>query len=152
MSQGFDKAIPKLLDALESAPVRANLNATMTSNRGATAPTDPDEGWFWLDTSDALNYRLRQYLLGSWVIVLNNLLGGFPTQAGASVVGHVQGTPSTTWTINHNLNRSHVSVSFFDANTFPKNEIIPLNVEVTSANIITATFSPSQGGTATVMG
>lgn len=152
MSQGYDKAIPATLDALESAPVRTNLNALATCHEGPTPPTDPDRGWFWLDTSDALNYRLRQYLFGSWVILLNNLLGGFPTQAGASVVTHTQSTPSTTWTINHNLNKSNVVAQFFDSTTFPKNQIFPSNVEVTSANVLTVTFSPTQAGTATVMG
>ena len=150
--QGYDKSLPEYLDALESAPVRTNLNALATTHQGATAPTDPDAGWFWLDTSDALNYRLRQYLFGSWVIILNNLMGGFPTQSGASLVSHVQAVASTTWTINHNLNKSHVTAQFFDSVSLPKNQLLPSNVEVTSALVLTATFAPAQAGTATVMG
>lgn len=152
MSQGYAKDKPAYLDALESSPMRLNLNAVATCHRGATPPTDPDEGWFWLDISDALNYRLRQYLFGSWVILLNNLLGGFPTQGGASVVTHTQAVASGTWTIVHNLNSLHVQAQFFDSTSAPKNQIIPSNVEVTNVNTITATFTPTQAGTATITG
>lgn len=91
------------------------------------------------------------YLFGSWVIILNNLMGGFPTQAGASKVVHTQSTPSTTWTINHNTNDEDPAIQFWDSVTIPKNLIIPNNVQVTSANQVVATFSPAQAGTATIL-
>jgi len=152
MSQGYDASKPAYLDALQSSPMRLNLNALATCHRGATSPPDPDEGWLWLDIADVTNYKLKMYLAGAWITILNNLQGGFPTQAGASVVTHNQAIASTSWTIVHNLNTLNPVIAFYDSLTAPKNQIVPQNVEITTANTVTVTFNTAIVGTATVIG
>jgi hypothetical protein len=152
MTQGYDASKPAYQDALQSSPVRLNLNSLATSHRGAIAPADPDEGWLWLDIADVTNYKLKMYLSGAWVTILNNLQGGYPTQSGASVVSHIQAIASASWTIVHNLDTEYPSITFYDAIALPKNQIMPQNVAVPTTNTIIATFNTSVVGSALVIG
>ena len=59
---------------------------------------------------------------------------------------HTQSTPSTTWTITHNLNTTSVVTDTsinFGGNL---EKILPLNVVLTDANTLTVTFSSAQTG------
>ncbi len=51
---------------------------------------------------------------------------------------HIQSTPSTTWTMVHNLGEQYVSFTFYDEND---EVIIPNTVNATSTSTLTATFS-----------
>lgn len=152
MSQGFRPTKPAFLDPLQSQPMRDNFNALATHNAGATSPPNPDTGWLWLDTSDPANYRLRMYLLGTWIIILNNLLGGFPSQGGATKVVHTQAVASTTWVITHNLGTPNVSVSFWDDGVVPAQLMLPDVVEHVTDDVVQATFFVAQAGRAVVIG
>lgn len=57
-------------------------------------------------------------------------------------------TASQTWTITHNLNSENVIVQIFDST---KSVIIPDSIQITSANVVTATFSTAVTGTARVI-
>jgi len=151
MPQGFDPNKPAYLDALTSAPMRLNFNALATCHKGSTGPENPEAGWLWLDTSDATNYKLRMYLFGAWVIILNNLMGGFPTQSGASKVLHTQAIAAASWTVTHALNTANVVVQIFDDST-PPVLIIPDSIEITDANTVTVGFLVATAGKAIVLG
>jgi hypothetical protein len=151
MSQGFRPSKPAFLDPLQSQPMRDNFNALATHNAGATSPPNPDTGWLWLDTSNPANYRLRMYLLGTWIIILNNLVAGFPSQGGATKVVHNQTVAATTWTITHNLNTPNVSVFIWDG-SLPAQMILPNTVVFVNNNVIQATFLVAQSGYAVVIG
>ena len=60
-------------------------------------------------------------------------------------------TPSTTWVVNHNLNKVVASdVMIYDSfGNLVK--MLPLNVEITSDNTVTITFSQPQTGFVTVI-
>lgn len=147
--QGFRPTKPAYLDPLQSEPVRTNFQALASNHAGATSPSNPETGWMWLDTSNAANYRLRMYLFGTWVTILNNLMGGFPAQGGATVAVHTQAIPALVWTIAHNLNTEDVIVTFWDGT----NEmIIPDTVEVVNPDTLRATFLVAQEGRACVTG
>jgi hypothetical protein len=152
MTQGYDASKPAYQDALQSSPMRINLNSLATCHRGAISPTDPNEGWLWLDIADVTNYKLKMYLSGAWITILNNLQGGYPTQAGASTVTHLQAVASASWTVVHNLNTEHPTIFLYDAVTLPKNQMMPNNVQVLTSNTIIVTFNTAVVGTATVIG
>ena len=151
MSQGFKSTKPAYLDPLQSQPIRDNFNAVASCNMGATSPSNPDTGWLWLDTSNPANYRLRMYLLGTWIIILNNLLAGFPSQGGATKVVHNQAVASVTWVITHNLGTPNISVSFWDDSS-PAQMILPDSVMYVNDNEVQASFLVAQAGNAVVIG
>lgn len=151
MTQGFRPTKPAFLDPLQSQPMRDNFNALATCNAGATSPADPSTGWLWLDTSAPANYRLRMYLLGTWVIILNNLLGGFPVQGGATSAVFTQGAPSLTWAIIHNLGTPSVAVSLWDDSVSPAQMMLADTIEYVSDNEVLATFLSPQLGRAVIV-
>lgn len=57
-----------------------------------------------------------------------------------------QSTPSTTWTVNHNLNNSNPNVEVFMTYLGVFQKVIPLNVVSNSANTVTVTFTQAQTG------
>ena len=59
-----------------------------------------------------------------------------------------QTTPSTTWTVNHNLNNPYPSITIYDSNGYV---LIPKNILSNNANQTTVTFSYPATGYATVV-
>ena len=57
---------------------------------------------------------------------------------------------ATTWTVTHSLNSSDVVVGVYDAST-PRNLMIPDNIAITSANVVTITFNTNEAGRAVVV-
>lgn len=57
-----------------------------------------------------------------------------------------QSTPSTTWTVNHNLNNSNPNVEVFMTYLGVFQKVIPLNIVSNSANTVTVTFTQAQTG------
>lgn len=72
------------------------------------------------------------------------------TASYASTVGFnfEQVTPSSTWTINHNLNNQHPLVQIYDSNHLT---FIPLSISGSSVNTTVVTFSTSVTGYARVV-
>jgi len=62
MAQGFDYTEPVNGSPLQSSPVRTNFQALATQHRGNSAPSNPEEGYQWLDDSDANNWKLKKYV------------------------------------------------------------------------------------------
>lgn len=82
---------------------------------------------------------------GKEVVVQENGVGG-----GAVVVGveHVQGTPSTLWTIIHNKNTVRVQSSVWDST----NEmVLPDIMKIVDPNTVTISFNTSLAGRAILM-
>ena len=147
----FKSTKPAFLDPLQSQPVRDNFNALASHHEGATSPANPETGWLWLDTSNPLNYRLRMYLFGSWIVILNNLLGGFPSSGGATKVVHSQPIAGGTWLVVHNLDTANVTVTCWD-NSVPAQIIIPNTVTFVDNNTIQIDWGVAQAGKAIVIG
>jgi hypothetical protein len=145
----FNPSKPGYLDPLQSEPVRSNFRAIAQHHAGPTPPSNPETGWTWLDTSVATNYRLRMFLFGTWVIILNNLTGGFPSQGGASKIVHTQAVADVSWIVTHNLNTEDVSVTIWDA---ADQLILPNSVTTVSVNQVLVTFLVAQVGRAIVIG
>ena len=72
------------------------------------------------------------------------------TASYASTVGFnfQQVTPSTTWTINHNLNNQHPLVQIYDSSHLT---FIPQSISGSSANTVIVTFSTAVTGYARVV-
>ena len=72
------------------------------------------------------------------------------TASYASTVGFnfEQITPSTSWTINHNLNNQHPLVQIYDSNHLT---FIPLSISGSDANTVIVTFSTAVTGYARVV-
>lgn len=69
--------------------------------------------------------------------------------AAISIYKHIQTTPATTWTINHNINSTHAIVDcFIDINSGVY-QAIPLSIESTTAGTSVVTWSEAQSGYAT---
>jgi hypothetical protein len=145
----FNPNKPGYLDPLQSEPVRSNFRAIAQHHAGPTPPSNPETGWTWLDTSVPTNYKLRMYLFGSWVILLNNLMGGFPPQGGATKVVHTQAVADTSWLVTHSLDTKNVSVTIWDTTD---QIIIPNSVTAINVNQVLVTFLVAQAGRAVVVG
>lgn len=64
---------------------------------------------------------------------------------------HTQSTPSTIWTINHNLGLSYPIVDVFYNNNGTMTKILPSSVEVLNVNTVQLTFTSAIAGEAEVM-
>jgi hypothetical protein len=88
----------------------------------------------------------------SWAVSSSfSLTASFALNAGASSPTSFtlsQTTPSTTWTVNHNLNNAYPSITIYDNNGYV---IIPKNILANNANQTTVTFSYPATGYATVV-
>ena len=71
-----------------------------------------------------------------------------PISGEIDVVLHTQSTPSTLWTINHNLNSSTVFVQVYDT---AGRMIIPQDIDTSVLNTVTILFETEQDGRAVVM-
>jgi len=76
--------------------------------------------------------------------------GSYNANAGFPTFGYANNYGGTVWTINHGLNSTDCVVCLQDAAT-PRNQIWPANIEFTSVNTITVTWSTATGGRAVVM-
>lgn len=149
MSQGFQFSKPAFLDSLQSDPVRVNLNALGTTNRGPTAPADPEEGMMWVDTSNPTNIRLRMFLNNQFLVILNNITGGAPSQSAVDQTVHIQTAPSAAWNVVHNLGTRDLVVQTWDENDIL---MIPDQAAVIDEDTIQITFFQPQAGKAIVLG
>jgi hypothetical protein len=77
--------------------------------------------------------------------VLNAITSSYATSVG---INFVQSSPSTTWTINHNLNNQYPLVQTYDSSSAT---IIPASIVGTSTNTVTVTFSTAISGYARVI-
>ena len=73
--------------------------------------------------------------------------GGGGAVSGAAFT-HTQASPSTTWTVDHNLNNSYPVVTVYDFNGFV---VVPLNISSSNVNRTTITFSYGATGYATAV-
>jgi len=64
---------------------------------------------------------------------------------------HTQSTPSTTWTINHNLGLSQPIVDVFVDDNGTITRILPASMVVTNSNTLTLTFTSALAGSAEVV-
>ena len=83
--------------------------------------------------------------------VLNAVSASYAlTSSYAASVGinFVQSSPSTTWTINHNLNNKYPLVQTYDSSDAA---IIPATIVGTNTNTVTVTFSTAISGYARVI-
>ena len=73
------------------------------------------------------------------------------TGPSGSTYVHTQGSPSTTWTVAHNLNNQYVNVEPIDStgNTFVGRYDYPI-ITFTNANLLVLTFTSAQSGYAAV--
>ncbi len=152
MAQNFDAQKPALNDPLTSEPMRVNFQAVISLNSGPTAPSDPQEGWPWFDTSDPTNIKLKFFIGGTWVTGLANVQAGPPSQSNVDKEVFTQSVAATTWTVNHSLDSDELSVTCIDTSTSPDTIMIPDTVEFTSTSVVTITFLTPQAGKAVLLG
>lgn len=149
MVQGYDSDEPRQLSAVESLPVRTNFNALATAHIGSSAPSDPQEGWRWIDTSDALNIKFKIYLSGVWRTVINDLEGGAVSPVAINKYTHLQTSNSTQWIVQHNMGTEHVIWAAYDASD---GALIPNTVQIDSEDQVTFNFATAQQGKAIIIG
>jgi hypothetical protein len=111
---------------------------------GPTAPSNPYFGQTWYNsTANILNLRVGS----SWVPIASGL-------SGNTTFRHTQAAPSTTWTINHNLNLAAPFIAmyqtFVDVGGGVYKEMLPSDMSFVSANQMTVTFTSAQSGFALV--
>ena len=92
MSQVTDYSIPgaPLTMATLAETIEDALEASVSANRGATAPTNPIEGMFWWDTATAPIEILKRYTVDSgWIELLSisTATGAVVTIAGLTIGG-----------------------------------------------------------------
>jgi hypothetical protein len=91
------------------------------------------------------------YLFGSWITILNNIMGGFPAAGGATKVVHSQAVAGLSWLVSHNLDTANVTVFCWDAN-IPAQMIIPDTVTYVDNNTVQIDWHVAQAGKAIVIG
>ena len=73
----------------------------------------------------------------------------------ATLYNHTQATPSTTWTVNHNLSGNGSSgipiVDVVVDKDGTKTKMIPLEVTIVDKDNITISFSVAQSGSAMIL-
>jgi len=149
MSQGFDKSKPVLNSALLSPEILTNFNASVNCHAGIVSPSDPDEGWIWLNTSASPVYTLWMYLGGAWYLILNNLTAGFPSNSTVNRYTHTQVVASATWTITHSLGSRNLNFAFWDITDVL---MFPQSVTQITNNQSVAVFLVAKAGRAVVLG
>jgi len=149
MTQGFDSAEPVAGSAVVSQPVRWNFNAVATTHYGDSAPSDPQSGWPWVDSSDPLNVKLKFYIEGIWYVIISDLTAGAITPSGLGKYIHNESAPALTWTITHGLNTASPLVGVWDSSN---QLILPDTVTVIDTNHVTLTFLVAQSGQAIIVG
>jgi len=110
-----------------------------------------DTHWIDLFSPDVSGDNISSTGQPAGKIIVSDGSGGSEWKDGIISFRQQFATASATWTINHNLDTTDIIVQFFDDSSPPK-QIIPLNVEITSSNTITATFSKAVAGRAIIIG
>jgi hypothetical protein len=149
VSQGFDKEKPEFQDDLLSGPVRTNFNAVATDHAGPSAPSNPEEGWTWFDTSIPTNLKVKKFFSNSWHTILENVQAGPAAQSAAAKHVHTQASPSLTWTINHTLSTRELIVTVWDGTN---KVMIPNEIEAVTTTQVVITFVSLQSGKAVLIG
>lgn len=146
MTQKFVFGQPVNMEALASVFIRNNLDSIGSLNAGNQAPTNPQTGMPWLDTSNApTSLQLKVFVSNAW-----RTIAEYPAVTGAiNAVRLVVGSAQQTWTLLHNLNKSTVSVTLFD---LADDEIEPLNIDVTDPNQAVVQHAVPIAGSALVLG
>lgn len=147
MVQGFVFPYPANNSGLVSAIVRTNLSAIGSMNSGDTAPTNPQTGMPWLDTSRFTTYgelTLKTWSGSAWVILVE-----YPASSYSEMVRFTVSTPAVSWTLAHSLGKANVTVQVFDASGFL---VTPLSVDVSNTNTVTVTHAFAIAGSAIVLG
>jgi hypothetical protein len=75
MSQGFDPTKPIASSGVASEEVRTNFSAIASCHSGPLPPIEVQEGWLWLDTSNAPVYSLYQYVNLAWILLRYDIIG-----------------------------------------------------------------------------
>ena len=74
-----------------------------------------------------------------------------PTTGGIKFLAHVQSTPNTVWTINHNFGfKPLVEIQVYDDAVLKK--AYPLNLEHVDDNTVVITWTVARTGFATIAG
>lgn len=92
---------------------------------------------------NTVTVNLSSAATGRVVVLSGHIDGNSPPSYAYE---HYQTTPSTTWTITHNLGRNPI-VRIFVGNQ----EVQPLTTTFTSSNVVTVTFTTAQQGTAKLL-
>lgn len=103
----------------------------------------------WFDTVDPANLKIKLFLAGSFVTILDNVAAGPPSQSTVDRFIHTQGSPSTTWNITHTLNTENLVISVWDG---VNQLIIPDVVQINAPGSVTITFLTAQSGRAILVG
>lgn len=111
---------------------------------GPTAPLLPLRGLTWYNTT--LN-RLEIWNGSAWVVIASTLPGANTTYK------HFQAVASTTWVVPHNLNLVYPYIAFVHvfkdtgaADPDKYKQILPLDIEFTSANSLNVEFTAPEAG------
>jgi hypothetical protein len=119
-----------------------NFIALAQNFAGPVPPVNPYRGQTWYDdVNNVFNVRSTS---NTWVPI------GLGSLGSATSFRHVQGTPSTSWVVTHNLGLISPFVGivqfFADIGGGVHKTITPTDITFTSTNQLTATFSSLQSG------
>ena len=146
MVQGFVFYTPVKRGALASSVVRRNFNAAGSWNAGASAPSNPQKGMPWLDTSgEPSEYSLKFWDGSAWKVIAS-----WPYEDKFGEVVRFEITvPSAIWSLSHSLDVDNVTVVLFDTNGL---KIEPLEIDVSNSNTCVVTHAVPVAGSAIVIG
>ncbi len=92
----FDKTKPVYGSPASSDEIRANFLALAAHHRGTAAPSSPEAGWIWWDTSVVENQKLRGYTGLAWVLLFEHMESTpVPAAAGATSFLGLTDTPDS---------------------------------------------------------
>ena len=119
--------------------VQQNILNLLCNFSSPNPPPNPVRGQLWFDESSSL----LKIFIGGWQTL--NQIASDPSQIGS--ITHFQSTPSTTWTITHNLNSINLVFNVIvDLGGGVMKPILPADVTFTSSNVLTLTFSTPRSG------
>jgi hypothetical protein len=143
-SSGSIKAWTRLLNDTGSQVITGSLTATsFTGSLFGTAS--------WANNVISASYSTFA-ASASYALTASHALNGGGGSGGptsGAAYTHTQASPSSTWTVPHNLNNLYPVVTVYD---FSGNVVIPQNVSSSNANQTIITFSYGATGYATAVG
>ncbi len=122
--------------------LQENLIQMLENFSSGTAPLNPTVGQFWYDS---VNQQMNVFANAQWNIIVDL------TQAGQVTKGyvHLQGTNSSSWVVNHNLNTTYIQAAIFIENAPGSGiyiQMIPQEVLIVDADNVQVAFTtPLQG-------